>query len=175
MFTKHERGKKMLTFKKILAPVDLSEASPKLAPYILTMAAKFDAEIHLLFVARLLQYFTGFNINYSSIVDFEKALLDGAEQQLNEFKNEYFEPWTKTKSVVILGDIPDEIINYITTAEIDMMIMGTHGRKGLDRVVFGSVADRVIKASPVPVFIVNPYRTNTDISSQAQVLMLNNI
>jgi nucleotide-binding universal stress UspA family protein len=42
------------------------------------------------------------------------------------------------------------------------MIMGTHGRKGLDRAVFGSVADRVIKASSVPVFVVNPYRDQTD-------------
>lgn len=45
-------------FKKILFPVDLSEASPKIVPYVREMAAKFNAEVHLLFVARILQHFT---------------------------------------------------------------------------------------------------------------------
>ena len=45
--------------------------------------------------------------------------------------------------------------------DIDLVIMGTHGRKGLERVIFGSVADRVIKMSPVPVLSINPYRAKT--------------
>ena len=44
--------------KKIMFPVDLSEVSPKIAPYVREMAAKFDAEVHLLFVARILLHFT---------------------------------------------------------------------------------------------------------------------
>ena len=152
----------MLSFRKILAPVDLSEASPKLAPYILSIATKYDAEIHLLFVARLLQYFTGFYVPHASIAEFEKFLLDGSQKRLYDFKEAYFNTWPATRATVVIGDISDEILKYIDTAGIDLMIMGTHGRKGLDRAVFGSVADRVIKASSVPVFVVNPYRDQTD-------------
>ena len=59
---------------------------------------------------------------------------------------------------MILGDAIEEIINYINNEGIDLVIMGTHGRKGLNRVFFGSVADGVIKMSPVPVMSINPYR-----------------
>ena len=52
-------------------------------------------------------------------------------------------------------------MKYIETVGIDLLIMGTHGRRGLDRAVFGSVAERVIKYSPVPVFVVNTYRAKT--------------
>jgi nucleotide-binding universal stress UspA family protein len=151
----------MLAFKKILAPVDLSEASPKIAPYILTMAAKFDAEIHLLFVARILQYFTGFYVPSPSIAEFEKSLLDGAQRRLYEFRDEFFKDWQRTQSIVVLGDISEEILKYIETAGIDLLIMGTHGRKGFDRAVFGSIAERVVKASSVPVLVINPYRAES--------------
>ncbi len=151
----------MPAFKKILAPVDLSEASPKLAPYILSMAAKFDSEIHLLFVARISSHLTGFYIPYPKITEFEKSVLEGAEKKLIEFKEEYFKDWPQTQLKVIRGDISDEILNYIDTVGVDLLVMGTHGRKGLDRIVFGSVAERVIKASSVPVLVVNPYSNMT--------------
>ena len=147
----------MLSIKKILAPVDLSEASPKLVPSILTMATKFDAEIHLLFVVRLSSHLTGFYIPYPKISEFEQAVLEGAEKKLIEFQEEYFKAWPRTRAKVVQGDISDEIFDYIDTADIDLLIMGTHGRKGLDRIVFGSVAERVIKASAIPVLVVNPY------------------
>jgi nucleotide-binding universal stress UspA family protein len=43
---------------------------------------------------------------------------------------------------------------------MDLVVMGTHGRKGIERVLFGSVADRVIKTSPVPVLSINPYKVS---------------
>ena len=42
--------------------------------------------------------------------------------------------------------------------KIDLVIMGTHGRKGMDKIIFGSVAERVVKTSPVPVMVVNPFK-----------------
>lgn len=151
----------MLSFKKILAPIDLSEASPKLAPYIRTMAAKFDAEIHLLFVMRMSAHLTGFYVPFAKITEFEKSVLEGAEIKLAEFKDAYFGDWPRTRAKVASGDISDEIFSYIDSAGIDLLIMGTHGRKGLDRVFFGSVAERVIKAASIPVFVVNPYSNQT--------------
>lgn len=147
----------MLLFKKILAPIDLSEASPKLAPYILTLAARFDAEVHLLFVARISSHLTGFYIPYPKITEFERSVLEGAERKLLEFQKAYFNEWPRTQATVVQGDISEEIFDYIESAGIDLLVLGTHGRKGLDRIVFGSVAERVIKASPIPVFVVNPY------------------
>ncbi len=148
----------MKEFKKILFPVDLSESSPKIVPYVTTMAEKFGAEVHLLFVSRVFEYFSGIYVPHPSINDFEEQVQKGARRRLKEFKEEYFSDLQDTKAEVISGDISEEILKYIQTNGIDLLILGTHGRKGLEKVVFGSVAERVSKASPVPVFLVNPYK-----------------
>ena len=146
----------MHDFKKILFPVDLSEVSPKLVPYVREMAAKFDGEIHLLFVARILQHFTSIYVPHPSIYKFEEEMKKGAEKKLQEFTEEYFKD-APCKAKVILGDAAQEVLNYIQSEGIDLVIMGTHGRKGLEHIIFGSVAERVVKHSPVPVLTVNPY------------------
>ena len=146
----------MHDFKKILFPVDLSEVSPQIVPYVREMAAKFHSEVHLVFVARILQHFTSIYVPHPSINKFEKELVEGAEKKLQEFTEEYFKD-TPCKAKVILGDAAQEVLNYVQSESIDLVIMGTHGRKGLEHIIFGSVAERVVKQSPVPVLTVNPY------------------
>ena len=147
----------MQYFKKILFPVDLSEVSPKLVPYVKEMAATFGAEVHLLFVARILQHFTSIYVPHPSVSKFEAEVVEGAEKKLQEFVEEQFESDSCTARVV-LGDPAEEILNYAQAEGIDLIIIGTHGRKGIERIIFGSVAERVLKKSPVPVLTVNPYR-----------------
>jgi nucleotide-binding universal stress UspA family protein len=149
----------MEEFRKILVPVDLSEISTRIVSVAEMMARQFDAEVHLLFVARVFEYLTSIYVPHPSIDKFHKEILDGAEKRLAEFRDEHFEGFSKVQWTVRGGDIAEEIIAYAKEQHIDLMILGTHGRKGLDRVVFGSVADRVAKMSPVPVLLVNPYRT----------------
>jgi nucleotide-binding universal stress UspA family protein len=146
--------------KRILFPVDLSESSAKIVPYIQTVAKKFDAKIHILFVARILDYFAGIYVPAPSITSMEKDIIDGAEKRLYEFMDEHFRAFPNTKTAVVAGDASEEIIKYIEDRHIDLVIMGTHGRKGLDKVIFGSVAERVVKTAPVPVMVVNPYKTD---------------
>ncbi|MBC2709827.1 MAG: universal stress protein [Desulfosarcina sp.] len=59
---------------------------------------------------------------------------------------------------VVSGDAADEILKVLEAEDIDLVIMGTHGRKGLEHVIFGSVAEKVVKKSPVPVLSINPYK-----------------
>jgi nucleotide-binding universal stress UspA family protein len=142
--------------KKILFPVDLSEVSPKIAPYVKEVASKFGSEVHLVFVARVLQYFTSIYVPHPSVTNFETEIIKGAEKKLDEFVKENFQG-VSPKVQVILGDAAEEILNYVRSEGIDLIIMGTHGRKGLEKVVFGSVAERVVQKSPVPVLTINPY------------------
>jgi len=58
----------------------------------------------------------------------------------------------------MVGDAAEEIITHVKAGNIGLVIIGTHARKGFDRIVFGSVADTVIKMSPVPVLSINPYK-----------------
>lgn len=147
----------MDTFRRILFPVDLSESSDKLVPNVTTMVQKFDAELHLLFVVRILRYFTDIYVPHPSINLFESEMVEGAQKKMEEFKHNQFKDVPSVQSAVILGDPADTIISYIEDHKIELVIMGTHGRKGLDRVLFGSVAERVIKTSPVPVMVANPF------------------
>jgi nucleotide-binding universal stress UspA family protein len=62
------------------------------------------------------------------------------------------------QKMVVSGDAADEILKVIESEGIDLLIMGTHGRKGLEQVIFGSVAEKVVKKSPVPVLTINPYK-----------------
>lgn len=148
----------MLNIKMILFPVDLSPASPKVVPYVKSMAEKYGSEICLLFVARNLKYFSDMYVPDPSIFSFEQEILEGSTKRLYEFKEKYFENMSNVRTKVVSGDPASEILDYISKEDIDLVIMGTHGRKGLDKIVFGSVADRIVKASLTPVFLVNPYK-----------------
>ncbi|MBU3949095.1 MAG: universal stress protein [Proteobacteria bacterium] len=148
-----------MKFNKILFPVDLSEASPKIVPYVTEMAHKFDSEIHILFVARAFQYFTSMYVPHPSVDLFETAVTEGGRKSIEEFADKYFKDPEKIKIAIVNGDAAEEIINYIKGEDIDLLIMGTHGRKGLDKLIFGSVAEKVTKTTPIPMMLINPYKT----------------
>ena len=146
----------MKELKKILFPVDLSESSLKIVPYVQTVAEKFNSKIHLFFAARVFDYFTSIYVPHPSVKNFEAEIVQGAEKKLEEFVEEHFQG-VSPKAKVVLGDAAEEVLNYVRSEGIDLVIMGTHGRKGLEKIVFGSVAERVVQKSPVPVLTVSPY------------------
>ena len=148
----------MKDFKKILFPMDLSESSEKIVPYVQIVAKKFQAKIHILFVARVFEHLANIYVPYPSISQFEDEIIEGAQKRLYELIDEHFKEFPNAKGAIVSGDASEEIINYVKTNGIDLVIMGTHGRKGLNEVFFGSVSDRVVKTSPVPVMVVNPHR-----------------
>jgi nucleotide-binding universal stress UspA family protein len=144
----------MKTFKKILYPVIFSKSSDAIVPFVKIVAKHFKSQIHLLFVVKGLEPL--------SIIQPEKEIIEEAKSRLLEFKNNYFSAFPDTVTSSVVGDPWEEIIYYIHAKSIDLVIMGTHGRKTFDKIVFGSVAERVIKTAPVPVLVVNPYRLIDD-------------
>jgi nucleotide-binding universal stress UspA family protein len=149
----------MMEMKKLAFPVDLSNVSSKIAAFVIALGEKLDAEIHLIHVAETLEDIAGVYGPAPVWSDFEEEVVKGAERELERFEQNLFKSYSKTKRVVLQGDPIEEIIAYIRAEKIDLVVMGTHGRKGIDRVLFGSVADQVVKNSPVPVMTVNPYLT----------------
>ncbi|MFO7666186.1 MAG: universal stress protein [Desulfobacterales bacterium] len=149
-----------MKFDKILLPVDLSESSPKIVPFATDIAEKFGSKIHILFVARVFQYFASIYVPHPSINKFENEIAEGARKSLEEFTKKYFKNPESITTAVVKGDAAEQIIKYIEEKGIDLLIMGTHGRKGLDKVVFGSVAEKLSKTAPVPILLINPYKIN---------------
>ncbi|MEW5734725.1 MAG: universal stress protein [Thermodesulfobacteriota bacterium] len=152
----------MESFSRILFPVDLSASSPKVAPFVSMMVRRFDAELHLVFVARELSHFRGINVPFPVIANLEEALVKGAEGGLEKFRDKYFPSLSNVFVSVLSGDIAEKIVAYACEKEADLIIMGTHGRKGLERIVLGSVAERVVKAAPMPVLVINPHKVKQE-------------
>lgn len=140
----------MKAFKKILYPVVFSKSSDVIVPFVNIMAKQFKSQIHLLFVVRV--------FDHLSITEPEKEIIAEAKKRLLEFKNDHFSALPDTVTSVVTGDAWEEIIYYIHSNSIDLLIMGTHGRKGFDKIIFGSVAERVLKTAPIPILVVNPYQ-----------------
>jgi len=143
-------------FKKILFPVDLSEASANIAPFVKELADKFQAQVHLLFVARAMTQYQDVYVPSAYIDSFGLEIIKGGQLKLEEFVGEHF----KGRDIafkVLPGDPAETIVSYALNEKMDLIVMGTHGRKGIGRIVFGSVANYVVKNATVPVLTVHPY------------------
>lgn len=152
----------MPSCKKILVPVDLADFSLKIVPYVKTVTKKFEAEIHLLFVeSKLKEYTSGHVPEISVTKKFEAEAFQEAERALLKIAEEHLTECPVIKTKVIPGHAPEEILNYVQSEKIDLIILGTHGKRAIEHLVFGSVAEEVLKESSVPVLAVNPFKVTT--------------
>lgn len=149
----------MVEINKILFPCDLTESLSKLLPHVLSVAEKYNSTIYMLHVVKRVDQLGMSYLSHPPLgEDFHKEALEGAEEAMNKVCREQLESCPNFQKKIISGDPAIEILKFIESEDIDLLIMGTHGRKGLDHAIFGSVAEKVIRSSPVPVLIVNPYK-----------------
>ncbi len=144
--------------KKILVPIDFSENSKKILQDAVTRAGQLDARVMVIYVVEGLEKFAGLSIPHISLAEFEKELAQSATNKLETFLEENMDPSVAYGSKVLKGDIVENINTVAESEGVDMIIMGTHGSKGLEKALFGSVAERVVKTAPCPVLTINPYK-----------------
>ncbi|MGL1863003.1 MAG: universal stress protein [Pseudodesulfovibrio sp.] len=145
----------MADIKKILCAVDFSDYSAEVADYASMMAGCAGAQVVVLYVAPSLSQYVGFHVPPSSIESFVGEIVTGAEDTMNEFIKANFKDLNVTGKVVT-GYPAEEVLAIAEAEGADMIVMGTHGRKGIDRILFGSVAEKIVKSSKVPVLTVRP-------------------
>lgn len=145
----------MPSVQKILCAVDFSEGSPQVADYAATLAKATKAEIVCLYVAPSLTEYVGFNVPQAALDTFIGDVVVSAETTMNEFTNEHFKG-LPVRGLVLAGYPAEEILKAATTHAADLLVMGTHGRTGIDRIIFGSVAEKVVTAATCPVLTVKP-------------------
>ena len=149
----------MKDIKKILCAVDLSESSAELAQYATTLAKALGAEVCVLYVAPTLSQYVGFHVPPSSIENFVGEIVDGAVKNMENFVADNFKG-VKASGKVITGYAAEEILHYASAINADLIVIGTHGRKGIDRLLFGSVAQKVAKTAVQPVLTIKPKLDN---------------
>ncbi|UCH96099.1 MAG: universal stress protein [Candidatus Aminicenantes bacterium] len=145
-----------MSFKKILVPVDFSEFSDKAAEYAMFIAERYCADITLLHAIVLFQE------------DFdEKEQLQLYEKIIRQKENEkskQIESHCNTAknrglgvdSVLLRGiSVADSILDYISDKDFDLVVMGTHGHTGFKKLLLGSVTEKVVRESPIPVLTIH--------------------
>lgn len=141
--------------KKILCPVDFSEFTNETFEYAATIAKKFNAELHLLHVIPNLNYFTPYEsfLTPENLVAIERNIEQEVEKDFNKLLQG---AGIEAKKVVRTGITFIEIIDYVKNENIDLIVMGTHGRSGIEHILIGSVAEKVVRKAPCPVLTVRP-------------------
>ncbi len=145
----------MADIKKILCAIDFSAYSSHVADYAKTIAQCSGASVLCVYVAPSLSQYVGFHVPPSSIENFVGEIVSGADTTMSAFVSENFKDLNATGKVVT-GYPAEEILDIAEEEKADMIIMGTHGRKGIDRILFGSVAEKVVKAAKCPVLTIRP-------------------
>ncbi len=145
----------MLTIKKILCALDFSQVSEKVAEYVKALAVPLNAEIVSIHVVPSGQTYADFGIPLHSTDKFCETMTTEGQKTLAEFAERHFSG-IPHRGKVACGDFSEEILACAEEEKVDLIVMGTHGRKGVDRLLFGSVAERVLKGAPCPVLAVRP-------------------
>ncbi|MDY6851203.1 MAG: universal stress protein, partial [Thermodesulfobacteriota bacterium] len=122
----------MADIKKILCAVDFSEYSPMVADYAATLAKKMGAGITVVYVAPGYGQYMGFEAAPASIENFMGEIMAGAEKTMDVFLAENF-AGIKAEGKVTAGYADEEVLRVANKEDMDMIVMGTHGRKGIDR------------------------------------------
>ena len=148
----------MIEIKKILFPLDLTENSSKILPYVLSVSEKYNSQIYLLHVVQDLNKWGKLYVPHPSMDKFQEEAIKNAKKAMDKICENQLQSCPNFQKRVVSGDTVDEILKIIESENIDLLIMGTHGRKGLEHVIFGSVAENIVKKSPVPVLSINPYK-----------------
>jgi len=147
----------MLRIRNILFPCDLTENSGKIFYYALSLMEKYDSTLILLHVVENLRQWGDLYVPATAIQLDQKIIEKEAVRALEEFYASHVHGVSDVRREVLSGDPVTVILNVIENEDVDLVVLGTHGRKGLEHTVFGSVAENVVRRSPVPVLTINPY------------------
>jgi nucleotide-binding universal stress UspA family protein len=146
----------MKQVEKILFPIDFAANFETLVPWVKTLADKFSATVYVLFVAQDLAHFATFYVPHGNIEEFQRQAIDSARKRMTAAAEEFFKTFPKLETRVELGPPAKKIVAFAQKEKIDMIIMGAHGRAGLEKMIFGSVANKVVKSASCPVLTIHP-------------------
>ena len=147
--------------KKVLIALDYNPTAQKIAETGLRLAKAMNAKAVLLHVVSDTTYYS--SLNYSPIMGFDSfstvietdtndKLMKVAQNYLDTSKQHLGDDTVET--VVKKGDFADTILKTATDLDVDIIVMGTHSRRGLEKILMGSVAEKVLHHSLIPVFII---------------------
>lgn len=149
-----------MEFKKILWPTDFSRNATKALPIVNSLTQKYNAELHMLYVfdtTHLEPWYGDLEKDQTErLIERGRGL---AQKRLERICSKYLQDCPKHTRHTAMGDPPQEILKFINQEKVDLVVMPTHGQRGI--FPFGSVTEKVVKNSTVPVLTV-PIQIKSD-------------
>lgn len=141
----------MISMKKILVPIDFSDYSKAALKYAVEFNERFHAVIILVYVVEPVIYPADFSFGQVALPSMETELRDRGQQQLESLIEKEIPKETKAQAIIRSGKPFIEIIKVAREENVDLIIIATHGHSGIEHILFGSTAEKVIRKSPCPV------------------------
>lgn len=145
-----------MKIKRILLPTDLSNASISAFKYAKSIAEKYGASIYVLHVLENIPPVLAIHALDLTIERVEKNMEENARRQLEKIVKENLKTKNKVQLFIRKGIVDEEIVKFADAKKIDLIIMGTHGRTGIEYTLLGSIAEKVVRKAKCPVLTVKP-------------------
>jgi nucleotide-binding universal stress UspA family protein len=140
--------------KKILWPTDFSPLAVKAADYVRGFCEHFGAQVHVVHVC---DSPVSLSIDFAGpfeTMSLQKEVIASARAQLQKLSEEVFHADKGIHLEVLVGSPWGEVCEYARSQGVDLIILATHGRTGLEHIVMGSVAERIVQHASCPVLVV---------------------
>jgi len=145
----------MLTLKTVLVPTDFSDASESALRYGKAMARAFGASLHVVHVMEdLLAHAWAAEVYVASMPQLRDEIEKESRQRLGTLLADGELKELRAETALLAGNPFLEIVRYAKAHNIDLIVMGTHGRGPIAHMLLGSVAEKVVRKSPCPVLTV---------------------
>lgn len=141
-------------FTRILVPTDFSETSAEAAEYALKLARLNKARVYVIHAIDTSDESAGFYLPHLSYEKLNKEMKEAASVMLADFCAKHLKGFKNLEMRVLIGEPYKEILKAIKGFKIDLAVMGTMGRSGIDRLLFGSTTERVMKKAVCPLLVV---------------------
>jgi nucleotide-binding universal stress UspA family protein len=150
---KHPRNP-AIALQKILVPIDFSEHSKNALKYAIPFAQQFKASLDLIYVVEPTIYPADFSFGQIGFPNVEEELRIRGTQELENLISREIAGKVPSRKVVCIGKPFYEINLYAEEHKIDLIIIATHGHSGMEQILFGSTAEKVVRKAPCPVLVV---------------------
>lgn len=144
------------TIGRILLPTDFTGASEEAARYALHLARQNKAKLYVLHVVDTSHEAAGFYLPHLSYEKLDKDLKAVASEMLGKFSSRMFKGYRNVERHILAGEPYKEILKVVKGSRIDLIVMGTYGKQGIDRFFFGSTTERVMRKAACPVLVIPP-------------------
>jgi len=139
------------TINKVLVPIDFSDYSKSALKYAVNFAKSFNADIILIYVVEPIIYPPDFSMGQIAMPSINTEWDDRAKDELQKLAKNEIAGVASVKTIIKTGKPFVEIIETAKEENVDLIIIATHGHSGVEHILFGSTAEKVVRKAPCPV------------------------